>query len=105
VPLGATFGVLFASAVSAAVTTVLDRSAINSWGWRLAFLLGIVIGAAGFVIRRQLADDRWAPGGMPPAAAPIRDAFSMEWRKILQVVGLNAAGAVAYYMCFVYVTT
>ena len=105
VPLGATFGVLLASAVSAAVTSVLDRGAINSWGWRLAFLLGLVVGAAGFAIRRQLADDRSAPGGMPPAAAPIRDAFNMEWRKILQVVGLNAAGAVAYYMCFVYVTT
>jgi MHS family proline/betaine transporter-like MFS transporter len=105
VPLGATFGVLLASAVSATVTTVLDRGAINSWGWRLAFLLGLVVGAGGFAVRRQLADDRSAPGGMPPAVAPIRDAFNMEWRKILQVVGLNAAGAVAYYMCFVYVTT
>jgi MHS family proline/betaine transporter-like MFS transporter len=105
VPLGATFGVLLGSAVSAAVTTVLDRGAINSWGWRLAFLLGLVVGLIGVTIRRQLNDDRAAPGGLAPAAAPIRDAFRTRWRAILQVVGLNAAGAVAYYMCFVYVTT
>ena len=105
IPLGSTLGVLSGSAVSAAITTFLDRAAVNSWGWRLAFLLGLVFGAAGFAIRRQLADDRSAPGGMPPAAAPIRDAFATQWRTILQVVGLNAAGAVAYYMCFVYVTT
>jgi MHS family proline/betaine transporter-like MFS transporter len=42
---------------------------------------------------------------MPPAAAPIREAFRTRWRAILQVVGLNAAGAVSYYMCFVFVTT
>ena len=105
VPLGATVGVLLGSAVGAVVTTFFNRAAVDSWGWRLAFLLGLVVGAVGFAIRRQLADDRAAPGGMPPAAAPVRDAFRTQWRKILQIVGLNAAGAVAYYMCFVYVTT
>jgi len=105
VPLGATFGVLLGSAVSAAVTTFLDRASVNSWGWRLAFLLGLVVGAIGFAIRRQLADDRSAPGGAPPVAAPVHDAFRTQWRTILRIVGLNAAGAVAYYMCFVYVTT
>lgn len=105
VPLGATVGVLLGSAVSAAVSTFLDHASMSGWGWRLAFLLGLVVGAIGFAIRRRLADDRSAPGGMPPAAAPVRDAFRTEWRKILQVVRLNAAGAVAYYMCFVYVTT
>jgi MHS family proline/betaine transporter-like MFS transporter len=105
VPLGATGGVLLGSAVGAAVTTALNQAAVNSWGWRLAFLLGLVVGGIGFAIRRQLADDRAAPGGMPPAAAPVRDAFRTQWRTILRVVGLNAAGAVAYYMTFVYVTT
>jgi MHS family proline/betaine transporter-like MFS transporter len=105
VPLGATFGVLLGSTVGAAVATFLDHASVDSWGWRLAFLLGLVVGAVGFAIRRQFADDRAAPGGMPPAAAPVRDAFRTQWRTILRIVGLNAAGAVAYYMCFVYVTT
>jgi MHS family proline/betaine transporter-like MFS transporter len=105
VPLGATLGVLLGSAVGAAVTTFLDRGAVDRWGWRLAFLLGLLVGVIGFGIRRRLADDRLAPGGMPPTASPIREAFATQWRKTLQIVGLNVAGAVAYYMCFVYVTT
>ena len=105
VPLGSTIGVLLGSAVAAAINSFFDEASVNSWGWRLAFLLGLLVGGIGFAIRRQLADDRSAPGGMPPAASPIRDAFRIQWRTILQVVGLNAAGAVAYYMCFVYVTT
>jgi len=104
-PLGATGGVLLGSAVGAVVTSVLDHAAVNSWGWRLAFLLGLLVGGIGFAIRRQLADDRAAPGGMPPAASPVHDAFRSQWRTILRVIGLNAAGAVAYYMSFVYVTT
>jgi MFS transporter, MHS family, proline/betaine transporter len=104
VPLGATGGVLLGSAVGAAVTTALNQAAVNSWGWRLAFLLGLLVGGIGLAIRRQLADDRAAPGGMPPAASPVRDAFRTQWRTIVRVVGLNAAGAVAYYMTFVYVT-
>ena len=42
---------------------------------------------------------------MPPVASPVRGAFLTQWRTILRVVGFNAAGAVAYYMTFVYVTT
>ena len=79
VPLGATGGVLLGSAVGAAVTTALNQAAVNSWGWRLAFLLGLLVGGIGFATRRQLADDRAAPGGMPPAASPVRDAFRTQW--------------------------
>ena len=105
VPLGATCGVLLGSMAGAVVTTILDHGAVDSWGWRLAFLLGLLVGGIGFVIRRQLVDDRAAPGGVAPASSPVRDAFRSQWRTILRVVGLNAAGAVAYYMSFVYVTT
>ena len=104
-PLGATVGVLLGSAVGAVVTTFLYHAAVDSWGWRLAFVLGLLVGAIGFAIRRQLADDRLAPGGVPPATTPVRDALRTQWRTILRIVGLNAAGAVAYYMCFVYLTT
>ena len=41
----------------------------------------------------DIIDDRSALGG---TAAPIREAFGTEWCKILEVVGLNAAGAATY---------
>jgi MHS family proline/betaine transporter-like MFS transporter len=34
-----------------------------------------------------------------------RGAFRTEWRTIARLVGLNAAYAVGFYLCFVYITT
>jgi MHS family proline/betaine transporter-like MFS transporter len=101
-PLGASAGTLLGSAVGAAVTTLLGQSAIESWGWRVPFLIGILVGVVGLYIRSGLAEDRLA---QPKTKSPIREAFQTEWRTILRLIGLNAAFAVSFYMGFVYITT
>ena len=92
--LGSNTGFLLGSAVGAVVTTLLDRSAVMSWGWRVPFLAGSVIGIFGFWIRRRLADDDREPEHGRPSS-PVRDAFRTEWRSILRLIGLNAVGAVS----------
>jgi MHS family proline/betaine transporter-like MFS transporter len=104
-PLGACGGVLLGSAVGAAITTVLDSGAVNSWGWRLPFILGISVGLSGLYIRRRLLDNPEAPTRMPRVRSPVPEAFRTEWRTIARLVGLNAAYAVGFYLCFVYITT
>ena len=37
--------------------------------------------------------------------SPVPEALRTEWRTIARLVGLNAAFAVGFYLCFVYVTT
>src|SRR5262245_63272071 len=59
--LGSNAGVLLGSAVSAVITTLLDRPAVMSWGWRVPFLAGSAIGIFGYLIRRRLADDDLGP--------------------------------------------
>jgi MFS transporter, MHS family, proline/betaine transporter len=105
VPLGASGGVLLGSAVGAAITTVLDHSAVVSWGWRVPFLIGITIGISGVYLRRQMVDDGVAQAGQQRAASPVREAFRTERRTIARLIGLSAVGAVGFYMSFVYVTT
>lgn len=105
VPLGSIIGVLLGSAIGAAVTTLLDHAAVVSWGWRIPFLIGITIGGCGFLFRLGLADDRPARSRHETAAAPVREALRTEWPAILRLIGLNAVGAVGFYMAFVYVTT
>lgn len=46
--------VLLGAAVGTFVTSSLDAAALSSWGWRLPFLLGIVIGPVGYYIRHHL---------------------------------------------------
>jgi MHS family proline/betaine transporter-like MFS transporter len=101
-PLGASAGTLLGSAVGAAVTTLLGQSSIESWGWRVPFLIGILVGVVGLYIRSGLVDDRLL---QPKTKSPVREAFQTEWRTILRLIGLNAAFAVSFYMGFVYVTT
>jgi MHS family proline/betaine transporter-like MFS transporter len=101
-PLGASAGTLLGSAIGAAVTTLLDQSSIESWGWRVPFLIGIFVGVVGLYIRSGLVEDRLA---QPKTKSPVREAFQTEWRTILRLIGLNAAFAVSFYMGFVYVTT
>jgi len=101
-PLGASAGTLLGSAIGAAVTTLLGQSSIESWGWRIPFLIGIFVGVVGLYIRSGLVEDRLA---RPRTKSPVREAFQTEWRTILRLIGLNAAFAVSFYMGFVYVTT
>jgi MHS family proline/betaine transporter-like MFS transporter len=100
-PLGASAGTLLGSAIGAAVTTLLGQSSIESWGWRVPFLIGIVVGVVGLYIRSGLVEDRVAQA---KTKSPVREAFQTEWRTILRLIGLNAAFAVSFYMGFVYVT-
>ena len=101
---GACSGILLGSALSALVTTVLDRAVVDSWGWRIPFLIGVTIGIVGLYIRRYLVEETGPQRHQLKAASPIREAFT-EWRTILRLIGLGAVGAVGFYMSFVYITT
>lgn len=44
---GACSGILLASSLSGLVTTVLDPAMVDSWGWRIPFLIGVTVGIVG----------------------------------------------------------
>jgi MFS family permease len=62
--------------ISSLVTRSLASDALDSWGWRLPFLFGLVIGPVGLCIRRRLGD-------MPTFAItqlhlPLSEAFAAQ---------------------------
>ena len=101
---GACSGILLGSALSGLVTTVLDRAMVDSWGWRIPFLIGVTVGIAGLYIRRHVIEETGPQRHQPGAASPIREAFT-ECRTILRLIGLGAVGAVGFCMSIVYITT
>lgn len=100
---GAVAGILTGSAVGALVANLLSPDQVTSWGWRLPFLLGLVIGLAGLYLRRQNVQQDEVP--VSDVKSPVIEAFRDHWRAILKVAGINIVMAATFYACFVYVTT
>ncbi|MCH6164083.1 MFS transporter [Pseudonocardia alaniniphila] len=91
-------GGLFATALGAVLATLLSRSDMTAFGWRIPFLLGGVLGLFGAVMRRRLDETPI----FTSAAAPGRR--TSPWRQmgarpvlLLQVIGLTAGVTVAFY--------
>jgi MFS family permease len=51
-----------AGLVGLALSVTLDNTQLGSWGWRVAFVLGLVIVPVGLFIRRRLPETLAAPG-------------------------------------------
>lgn len=104
-PFGALGGLLLGSTVGAILIAVLPEDAAASWGWRLAFFAGLLIGLVVYAIRSRLPPERAVVPRDAARESPLREAFRTQWRTILKVVGLSLGNSVGFYMCFVFVST
>src|SRR5262249_147923 len=98
-PFGAISGILLGSLAGAIILNVLPLEDVVAGGWRIPFLLGVVVGGVGFILRRRMPHD-W------PAAAkgfPVLDAVRNHPTRLLQVVGLSMINAAVFYILFVYI--
>ena len=97
----ATTGTMLGSAVGAVLSGVLSEQALADWGWRAAFILGLVVGVVGIIIRRNMFDTPVDP----PEVSPVLLTFREHTVEVLRVFGLNVAPAATYYSLFVYAAT
>ena len=104
-PFGALGGLLLGSAVGAMLTGFLPETATASWGWRLAFFTGLLIGFVVYLIRRRLPPDSAIVQTEEARKSPLLEAFRTQWRTIFKVVGFTLGNGVGFYLCFVYVST
>ncbi len=104
-PFGALGGLLLGSAVGAVLMAWLPEEAAASWGWRLAFFTGLLIGLVVFAIRRRLTPERAIVESGEARKSPLMEAFRTQWRTILKVTGFTLGNGVGFYLCFVFVAT
>lgn len=104
-PAGAAGGMLIGSIVGAAVTGLLPAAAIASWGWRAAFLFGLVIAAAVLYVRRRLPPDPTILAIEEARQSPVIAAFRTQWRTILRITGTVLTLGIGFYLNFVYLST
>jgi len=107
---GAVLGLLLGSGVAAVMSNLLSDSAMTAWGWRVPFLLGIVLGLAGVYLRRNVEETLGAPEvddleGNIERQVPLVDAVRNHGWDMVKVVGVCVLSAVSFYGGFVYLVT
>jgi MHS family proline/betaine transporter-like MFS transporter len=101
-------GFLLGSLSAALLTQVLTHDDLVAWGWRIPFILGIVVGVVGAYLRWGLEDTPKytaieAKGEV--SHAPLSEALTKYPRETLTVFGLTLHNTVAYYIPIIYMTS
>lgn len=102
---GAGIGTLMGSAMADLVNAILPSAAVESWGWRLPFLAGGLVGVVGWYLRRHLPETRGALAAQGSSRPPFVETITEHWRTVLRVVGLNLMHAVSFFMIFIFMKT
>jgi len=105
VVVGCNLGFLLGSAVGALVSNLLSETQMAAWGWRIPFLLGALIAAFAFLLRRGLEESPvMASKGAAPLL-PALEALRHQWREITLIVSVVLPTAVTYFAAFVYASS
>ena len=88
--------------------TLLPSEANSEWGWRVPFLIGLLIVPVGFYLRARLTETpafaaQLASGTQ--ATAPLTETFRLHGRNVLAGLGAVIIGTVAIYVFFIYMPT
>jgi MHS family proline/betaine transporter-like MFS transporter len=88
---------LLAGAFGAALNGLLTSEQLLSWGWRLPFLFGLLIGPAGLYIRRNL-DESPEFATTERTSTPLRDTFMHQKERLLIGTGAVIMATVSVYL-------
>lgn len=97
-------GLILGSGVGALVSTIVGQEAVADWGWRVPFILSIIITALGFYYRRGMADAPVAEEGQGAvdAKSPVIVAARTEWRSMLIYFCMIVMSGVGWFVAYVY---
>src|SRR4029078_12184719 len=86
---GVQAGQILAAAIFLPLAHYMDKDAFNSWGWRIPFLMSVVVIIAGYIIRRKVDEtpaftEEGQHGEVP--RAPIVQAIRDSWGDMVRVI-------------------
>ena len=97
--IGVPSGLILATGVMLVVTNSMTEEAFLAWGWRIPFLLSVVLIGIGYIIRRSVNESpvfTELQERKKESAAPLKELFAHNWRQVvltaLIFIANNAAG-------------
>ena len=104
---GQGLAVFSGAVVGAILTSALSPESLDSWGWRIPFLLGLIIGPVGLYIRRNLEETDVFLKERENTSAKQRlgAILAAQFRQIAIAAGIAASGTIAFYVILLYMPT
>src|SRR5215472_2939968 len=93
------------SARSPVPAAPLDQASVETWGWRIPFLVGFLLLPIGYYLRTHVAETpafERVVESRKVARAPIRDAFASQKRMMALVCGTSVIWNAGGYVLLVY---
>ncbi len=105
--LGLALAALGGAVAGMAVTIGLNPEQLDSWGWRLPFVVGLLIAPVGIYIRRHIEEpaEFVAHQQRLPARQSLMKMLAGNLRGVLVTFGLIICGTITYYVLLVYMPT
>lgn len=94
-----------------ALSSALSQAALESWGWRVPFVIGMLVVPVGVYIRRHLDETLAHPEPVEGSAAvtevgrPVREIFSQHRKALIAGVVTTIGGTAANYIVLFYMST
>ena len=99
-------GMLCGSLTATIFAKILSQEALESWGWRIPFLLGLIIAFVGFYIRHHTEESPHYEKAKEEgniSHTPIRDAFRTNLLALLRGIGIYLSVTVPFYTLTVFI--
>jgi MHS family proline/betaine transporter-like MFS transporter len=94
-------GILAGAGTAALTSWVFQGPDLESWGWRIPFVLALPLSLVGMWLRRHIGETpefvRATEDGADVVKAPIREALRSQWRPILVFCGISITLAILSY--------
>ncbi|MEM7122606.1 MAG: MFS transporter [Pseudomonadota bacterium] len=99
---GQFLGLILGSGLGALMGNLLDEAQMQTWGWRIPFLFGMVISLIGYLMRRKLTETPDFEAIDSADQMPVKDVFRTAWRSIVCYICMILLGGVGFYIAFIY---
>jgi MFS family permease len=106
---GQGLAMLIGAGIGALVTHLLTHAQLYAWGWRMPFVLGLLIAPVGFWIRRHLHETAFDEHAPSTSSIPRKTSMMAELmthpRALLASFLLTTSATVSFYVLVIYLPT
>lgn len=101
-------GVFIASLIVMLLTYKLGNQALESWGWRLGYFIGLVLAILALIMRLSILESSSfenleEQGEL--SSKPVRSMLKKQFRPLFFAISISAYGNIAYYLVLSYLET